>query len=272
MGGGGRRDDSRSPPRRGGRSPPRGGGGGGGGRRENSRSPPRGGGGGGGGGRGGGRDSRSPPRRGGSGGDGGGGGRSPPRRRSRSPPRRSHLGSPPRRERSPPRGYKGTGKSSFRREPSPPKPPPGPTEEQIKNSIELNGKLYAAINFTSPLELPPWGYEVPRHYDNRNRTDPSVTLGNPLPPGWKLAVPDDDVKAQVIKPFPWGTHLLVCETGKTYHTSKSKRPGELEMLWDIERATGGGYKLTYKNGALSFWHARILIECPVPTASHAPET
>jgi len=181
------------------------------------------------------------------------------------------LGSPPRRERSPPRGYKGTGKSSFqRREPSPPKPIPGATPEQIKNSIELNGKYYATIAFTSPLELPPWGYEVPRPYDNRRRTDPSVTLGNPLPPGWQLAVADDEVKAQVIKPFPWGTHLIVVEGGKTYHTSKSKFPGELEMLWDIERATGGGYKLAYKNGALSFWHVRILIECPVPVAAPTP--
>ncbi|CAE8596160.1 unnamed protein product [Polarella glacialis] len=259
MGGGGRRGDSRSPPRRGGRSPPRGGGGGGGGGRYNSRSPPRRG-----GGRDGGRDSRSPPRRG-----GGGRSRSPPRRRSRSPPRRSHLGSP---RRSPPRyGGKGGGggkpAAAWRREPSPPKPPSGPTEEQRKNSIEHNGNLYATIAFTSPTELPPWGWEVPHQYDTRGRTDPQVTLGNPLPPGWKLATADDEIKLKVIKPFPWGTHLLVTDGGKTYHTSKSKKPGEIEMLWDIERATGGGYKLAYKNGSLAFWHARILIECPVPVAT-----
>eukprot|EP00439_Symbiodinium_sp_Y106_P040683 s888_g5.t1 len=47
----------------------------------------------------------------------------------------------------------------------------------------------------------------------------------------------DSVKDKVIKPNPWGTHLLVMEDGKAYRTpgcGTKGEPGGLQMIWEFE--------------------------------------
>eukprot|EP00931_Biecheleriopsis_adriatica_P065998 TRINITY_DN4042_c0_g1_i1.p1 TRINITY_DN4042_c0_g1~~TRINITY_DN4042_c0_g1_i1.p1 ORF type:complete len:261 (-),score=32.42 TRINITY_DN4042_c0_g1_i1:208-990(-) len=253
----GRGRDSRSPPRRGG-----GGGGGGGGYRGGS---------GGGGGKGRGRDSRSryspPPRRAG----GGGGGRG---RDSRSPPRGGKgrgrdSRSPPRRSRS--RGGRQDRKPANEYRIPPPAHRTGPAKETItdemrKNSFEHNGFLYATMDFTHPQT--PCGVSpiVPKPYDGQKRTDETICKWGFVPNGWML-VPndiDDSVKEQVMAPFDWGTHLLVCENGRAYATQGAKRrskPGSMEKIWDIEKGSGG-IRMIPLRGEQSYWHGKLFMRAP----------
>eukprot|EP00440_Ansanella_granifera_P064085 gb/GFBE01069476.1/.p1 GENE.gb/GFBE01069476.1/~~gb/GFBE01069476.1/.p1 ORF type:complete len:229 (+),score=19.38 gb/GFBE01069476.1/:1-687(+) len=223
------------------------------------------------------RDSRSPPRRGGRGRDS----RSPPRRRP--PPRRDSRdnrrgGSKRRDSRSPPRRRSRSrgGRDTSYRIP-PPKnrttasssQPVAPiiTPEQRANSIECNGFLYATMDFKPPNTVCEHSAEVPRSYDGKRCTDDAVLQWYNLPPGWKQ-VPgdvDDDVKQKVMKPYEWGTHLLVVEDGKAYRTAGSNKgndAGCLQMIWEMEKGPGR-LKLQRLGGSQSFWYGKILIRAPL---------
>ncbi|OLP96623.1 hypothetical protein AK812_SmicGene21130 [Symbiodinium microadriaticum] len=159
---------------------------------------------------------------------------------SRSRDRRSRDRRSPRRredDRRPPRRS-----PVMTRIPPPPKkeePEEGVTLEQRQNAIECEGHLYAAIDFTPPQSVPDIGLDVtPRYY-----------------------------QPNVIKPFPWGTHLLVAKDSKAYQTAKGERPGSLEMLWDYAKDPAKGYRLESKVGMNARWHGRLLIRSKVCFAS-----
>eukprot|EP00913_Durusdinium_trenchii_P014342 g13453.t1 len=98
-------------------------------------------------------------------------------------------------------------------------------------SIECEGFLYATIDFTPPSTICSASAEVPRSYDGKRCTDDVVLVWNNLPNGWKQCPSDfsDTVREKVIKPYQWGTHLLVMEDGKAYRTpgcGSRDEPGE----------------------------------------------
>mmetsp|Transcript_64628 Transcript_64628/g.114961 ORF Transcript_64628/g.114961 Transcript_64628/m.114961 type:complete len:214 (+) Transcript_64628:54-695(+) len=200
------------------------------------------------------RDSRSPPRR-----------RSPRRRsparrrspsrdRRYSPPARrgSRYSPPPRRSRSRSRdGGRGKGKGKAPREPvimkGSQRPSEGPavTPERRAAAVECEGYLYAAADWTAPSSCEIWGQKDALK----------------VPQGWDIAPADDNVIEKVIKCFPFGTTMLVCEGGKAYMTAKGTRPGGLEMIWDYKKDMGM-YNL-HQAGGLSDRHARLLIRTAV---------
>jgi len=149
------------------------------------------------------------------------------------------------------------------------------TLEQRENSIELDGFLYAAIDFTKPVLSPEEGCPAwvndpaqssgTRLY-NPNETSKGLSWSK-LPGGWELAKSSEEIVEKVIKPYPWGTHLIVTGDEKAYHTAKGQRPGTLEMLWDIEKDAHHGYKLARKAGMNSRWHGRILIKSTIKFTS-----
>eukprot|EP00930_Biecheleria_cincta_P068791 TRINITY_DN56621_c0_g1_i1.p1 TRINITY_DN56621_c0_g1~~TRINITY_DN56621_c0_g1_i1.p1 ORF type:complete len:251 (-),score=11.27 TRINITY_DN56621_c0_g1_i1:632-1384(-) len=185
---------------------------------------------------------------------------SPPRRRSRS---RDPL-EKKREERSRDRGRRPI-HEEFRI------PPPknrtemsfgGPdiTPEHRAASIECNGYLYATIEFTPPVQNPPWGTSAPAQYDYQTKSDISVTRTKTLPRGWSLvpSPPDETVKEQIIKIYPWGTHLLVLEGGHAYWTAKGDNPGAMEAIWDYDKYPGR-YALKPRYGRVSSWHGTFLV-------------
>lgn len=58
---------------------------------------------------------------------------------------------------------------------------------------------------------------------------------------WKIEVSEpifmDFGRGKVVKPHPWGTHLLVMD-GMAYWTSAGPRPGEMEGPWGYEKEAG----------------------------------
>lgn len=156
---------------------------------------------------------------------------------------------------------------------APPAPPvPVVTAEQRQSSMEHEDFLYATIDFTPPHKLPPWEARVPQRYEPRDRTDTSVTIGVKLPLGWEVAPTSESLVEKVIKPFPWGTHLLVTAGGKAYQTAKGgTRPGGLEMIWDYDKALDRRHSLHHHVAGLAFWHGKILIRTPVPAPAPASE-
>ncbi|CAJ1404889.1 unnamed protein product, partial [Effrenium voratum] len=141
-------------------------------------------------------------------------------------------------------------------------PEEGVTEEQRQNAIECDGFLYAAIDFTAPQTLPDMGLDVTPRYYQPNEGSKGLTY-NKMPPGWEMAEATDSVKEKVIKPYPWGTHLLVTKDNKAYQTAKGERPGSLEMLWDYAKDPAKGYRLEAKVGMNARWHGRLLIKSKV---------
>lgn len=134
--------------------------------------------------------------------------------------------------------------------------------EQRAASIECEGYLYATIDFTNPVESPPWSTTPPEKYDSfQAKTDINVTRLKTLPKGWELVTspPEDHVREKVIKIYPWATHLLVLEGGNAYWTAKGDNPGTMEAIWDYEKHPGK-YALKPRFGARSTWHARFLIK------------
>eukprot|EP00439_Symbiodinium_sp_Y106_P009071 s281_g1.t1 len=93
------------------------------------------------------------------------------------------------------------------------KSPEGVTLEQRQNAIECEGHLYAAIDFTPPQSVPDIGLDVTPRYYQPNEGSKGLTY-NKIPGGWELADATDVVKEKVIKPYPWGTHLLVAKDSK----------------------------------------------------------
>ncbi|OLP89678.1 hypothetical protein AK812_SmicGene28824 [Symbiodinium microadriaticum] len=112
------------------------------------------------------------------------------------------------------------------------------TEEQRQHSISLEGYLYATIDFTSPQAQPPWTTEPDARYTYQTKTDISVIRAKNLPSGWEVAPATETVIREVIKPYSWGTHLLVTEGCKAYWTAAGNNPGCLEALWDYEKLPG----------------------------------
>eukprot|EP00933_Yihiella_yeosuensis_P039121 TRINITY_DN33074_c0_g1_i1.p1 TRINITY_DN33074_c0_g1~~TRINITY_DN33074_c0_g1_i1.p1 ORF type:complete len:262 (+),score=38.97 TRINITY_DN33074_c0_g1_i1:86-871(+) len=210
--------------------------------------------------------------------------RSPPRGRGKSPPasryspRRYKHSKSPRRSRSRsakrPRAARSYFPTTEKKGPETTKKDAGPavTPEMKAASVEYNGYLYAAIDFTPPNKLPEKSFEVPRHYENRARTEPAVCQYQKIPPGWELAKPDEGMIEKVIKPNCFGTHLMVLDGQKAYNTAKGRTAGELEMLWEYQKGPDGRVRLEHKNGSLAFWHARMLIQTIKPEAADgAPE-
>lgn len=138
----------------------------------------------------------------------------------------------------------------------------GVTLEQRQNAIECDGYLYAAIDFTAPQSVPDLGLNVTPRYYQPNEGSKGLTY-NKIPPGWELAEVNDAVKEKVIKPYPWGTHLLVAKDNKAFQTAKGERPGSLEMLWDFAKDPAKGYRLESKVGMNARWHGRLLIKSKV---------
>eukprot|EP00931_Biecheleriopsis_adriatica_P048756 TRINITY_DN2816_c7_g1_i1.p1 TRINITY_DN2816_c7_g1~~TRINITY_DN2816_c7_g1_i1.p1 ORF type:complete len:208 (-),score=20.25 TRINITY_DN2816_c7_g1_i1:28-651(-) len=178
------------------------------------------------------------------------------RRRSRSRSR-SRSGGRARRPRSPPRI-------------PPPRPTPRQEEpevtlEQRQNSVECNGYLYATLSFT-PKEQPPdtpspeqrFGIRGQSFYNSHYEESVPFEYAK-VPAGWEMAEVTDDVIEKVIKPYPWGTHVLVSKDNKAYQTSEGNNAGGLQMLWDFDKHPNNGYRLTKKVGMSSKWHGRILI-------------
>eukprot|EP00931_Biecheleriopsis_adriatica_P036612 TRINITY_DN2107_c0_g1_i1.p1 TRINITY_DN2107_c0_g1~~TRINITY_DN2107_c0_g1_i1.p1 ORF type:complete len:228 (+),score=35.20 TRINITY_DN2107_c0_g1_i1:38-685(+) len=198
--------------------------------------------------------------------------RSSSRRRSddrRRSPGRGRSGD---RRRSPPRRG-GEGSSQMDRIP-PPKPKAEPEEgitlEQRQNSVEHNGHLYAVLGFISPAMLPE--SSSPSTLQKVDLCRPSQEseglVWATLPPGWELAQASEELCEKVIKPHPWGTHLIVTVESKAYQTSTGARPGGLEMLWDFDHDKGkNAYKLQKKAGYNSKWHGRLLIKSKVAFTS-----
>eukprot|EP00440_Ansanella_granifera_P051719 gb/GFBE01056072.1/.p1 GENE.gb/GFBE01056072.1/~~gb/GFBE01056072.1/.p1 ORF type:complete len:218 (+),score=29.57 gb/GFBE01056072.1/:1-654(+) len=189
-------------------------------------------------------------------------------RRGRSRDRRSR--SRGRREepayRPPPRGApRSTPMSAPPPEKKEEEPDEGVTLEQRQKSIECDGHLYAAIDFTAPQSIPEIGLETTKYY-NPNEGSKGLTYCR-LPAGWELAEASDNVKEKVIKPYPWGTHLLVAVDKKAYQTAKGERPGSLEMLWDYGKDPAKGYRLETKVGMNARWHGRLLIRSKVRFSS-----
>ncbi|CAK9088444.1 unnamed protein product [Durusdinium trenchii] len=170
------------------------------------------------------------------------------RSRSRGKNARGHDGREPLVRRAAPRaieepvprvfGLRGRSCSPRPEDTNPFRKPFAVTEEQRSKSIPCDGYLYATLEFSSPYALPPWSHEPPERYNHKTRTDESVTKWKSLPSGWELAEPNEKVVAEVIKPYPWGTHMLVTDSGKCYWTAGGPRPGTLEALWDYEKGIG----------------------------------
>jgi len=110
------------------------------------------------------------------------------------------------------------------------------TEQQREACIEYDGWLYATIDFTKPSEVTPWGMVQLKNYSGQEASEKHVTEKRLIPPGWELvpSSPDDIIKEKVIKIYPWGTHLLVCDGGNAYCTAKGDNPGSLESIWDYD--------------------------------------
>lgn len=87
------------------------------------------------------------------------------------------------------------------------------------NSIEYNGRYYAALDFTPP----------------NSGGDPAGQKTRILMPyGWEVADITDDVRDAVVRLHTFGTDYVVGEGGKAFHTSRGTRPGALEMIWDYK--------------------------------------
>eukprot|EP00435_Cladocopium_sp_Y103_P069243 s465_g33.t1 len=140
------------------------------------------------------------------------------------------------------------------------------TLEQRQNAVECDGHLYATIDFTAPQSVPEQCLNVTPRYYQPNEGSKGLTY-NKVPPGWELAEVNDAVKEKVIKPYPWGTHLLVAKDNKAFQTAKGERPGSLEMLWDFAKDPAKGYRLESKVGMNARWHGRLLIRSKVCFAS-----
>lgn len=143
----------------------------------------------------------------------------------------------------------------------------GVTLEQRQNSVECDGRLYACIDFTPPGQLPEsvaptWQADPAsgsKQFYQQNEASKGLEWGT-VPPGWELAPAHESVSEKVIKPHPWGTHLIVTSDNKAYHTSASSKPGSLEMLWDYDKdRSAKGFRLQKKVGMNSKWHGRLLI-------------
>eukprot|EP00931_Biecheleriopsis_adriatica_P068298 TRINITY_DN42273_c0_g1_i1.p1 TRINITY_DN42273_c0_g1~~TRINITY_DN42273_c0_g1_i1.p1 ORF type:complete len:245 (-),score=22.38 TRINITY_DN42273_c0_g1_i1:43-777(-) len=135
------------------------------------------------------------------------------------------------------------------------------TKEMRAASIECEGYLYATIEFTPPTENAPWTTAPPEKYDAFfMKTDITVLKTKSLPKGWELVpTPTEDVvKQQVIKPYPWGTHLLVCEGGNSYWTHAGDNPGAMETIWDYDKYPGR-FALKPKHGRVATLHGTFLI-------------
>eukprot|EP00930_Biecheleria_cincta_P074926 TRINITY_DN62123_c0_g1_i1.p1 TRINITY_DN62123_c0_g1~~TRINITY_DN62123_c0_g1_i1.p1 ORF type:complete len:228 (-),score=20.64 TRINITY_DN62123_c0_g1_i1:29-712(-) len=192
--------------------------------------------------------------------------RSRSRRRSRD--RRDDRRSRSRERKKSP--YKSSRREIPPRAAAPPKavePDEGVTLEQRQHSVECDGRLYACIDFTAPGQLPEsvaptWQADPSsgsKQFYQQNESSKGLEWGT-VPPGWELAPASESVTEKVIKPHPWGTHLIVTLDSKAYHTSSSNRPGSLEMLWDYEKdRSGKGFRLEKKVGMNSKWHGRLLI-------------
>lgn len=142
------------------------------------------------------------------------------------------------------------------------------TPEMRAASIECEGFLYATIDFTPPSTICSASAEVPRSYDGKRCTDDVVLVWNNLPNGWKQCPSDfsDTVREKVIKPYQWGTHLLVMEDGKAYRTpgcGSRDEPGGLQMIWEFEKGPGR-MKLQRLGGSQSYWYGKLFIRAPVP--------
>eukprot|EP00913_Durusdinium_trenchii_P019200 g18045.t1 len=203
------------------------------------------------------------------------------RSRSRGKNARGHDGREPLVRRAAPRaieepvprvfGLRGRSCSPRPEDTNPFRKPFAVTEEQRSKSIPCDGYLYATLEFSSPYALPPWSHEPPERYNHKTRTDESVTMlgcctvsgqlrsWKSLPSGWELAEPNEKVVAEVIKPYPWGTHMLVTDSGKCYWTAGGPRPGTLEALWDYEKGIGR-YFLRPKFGGNASLHGLILMK------------
>jgi len=86
-----------------------------------------------------------------------------------------------------------------------------------------------------------------------------VTPWKSVPNGWEIAEAFDEVIEKVIKPYSWGTHMLIVEGMKAYWTAAGRKPGNLEALWDYEKGIGR-YMLKPKFGGNSTLHGIILMK------------
>lgn len=164
---------------------------------------------------------------------------------------------------------KGRGRPNRQPYRSPPRDPPvdtnpwrkpfSVTPEQRRNSVHVNGYLYATLDWSSPFAPAPWSFEPPERYNHQSRTDPSVTAWKSIPNGWEIAEAFDEVIEKVIKPHSWGTHMLIVEGMKAYWTAAGRKPGNLEALWDYEKGIGR-YMLKPKFGGNSTLHGIILMK------------
>jgi len=101
-----------------------------------------------------------------------------------------------------------------------------------------------------------------KQFYQQNEASKGLEWGT-VPPGWELAPAHESVAEKVIKPHPWGTHLIVTSDNKAYHTSACGKPGSLEMLWDYDKDSAKGCRLQKKVGMNSKWHGRLLIRTKV---------
>ncbi|CAJ1355508.1 unnamed protein product [Effrenium voratum] len=109
--------------------------------------------------------------------------------------------------------------------------------------------------------------------DGKRCTDDVVLKWNNMPNGWKQCPSDiaPSVIDKVIKPYQWGTHLLVMEDGKAYRTpscAAKGEPGGLQMIWESEKGPGR-LKLQRLGGSQSYWYGKLFLRTPVPESCRA---
>lgn len=139
---------------------------------------------------------------------------------------------------------KGRGRPNRQPYRSPPRDPPvdtnpwrkpfSVTPEQRRNSVHVNGYLYATLDWSSPFAPAPWSFEPPERYNHQSRTDPSVTAWKSIPNGWEIAEAFDEVIEKVIKPHSWGTHMLIVEgtSPKAFPVADAK--SRIQLLKSID--------------------------------------
>lgn len=96
------------------------------------------------------------------------------------------------------------------------------TPEQQSNTVEVNGFLYATLDFARP-----------------DATDKADQRGAIAPPkGWQVAGNKKNVVKLVIQKHPWGTSVLHVSDGTGFGTSMSKHPGQVMTLNNLITENG----------------------------------
>mmetsp|Transcript_20212 Transcript_20212/g.36013 ORF Transcript_20212/g.36013 Transcript_20212/m.36013 type:complete len:287 (-) Transcript_20212:129-989(-) len=93
------------------------------------------------------------------------------------------------------------------------------TTEQSSKVMHFNGYRYATLDFTAP------GYASSSYQSNFCT----------FPAGWQVAPDVPEIVEQVIGKYPWGTMLLLLDSGAGYGTSLSDSPGKLMKKTNISR-------------------------------------